>query len=54
MGLSFLGEAIILKYSKSEHWILWGTLSLIITNCGLCLFGQAVVEKIKISFNNNP
>ena len=53
MGLSFLGEAIILKNSQNENWILLGTLALIITNCGLCLFGQAVIEKVKISLNKN-
>ncbi|MEK9604583.1 MAG: hypothetical protein VW127_09190 [Flavobacteriaceae bacterium] len=49
MGLSFLGEAIIHKYSENENWILYGTVALIITNTGLCLFGQAVIEKIKIT-----
>jgi hypothetical protein len=48
MGLSFLGEAIIQKYTQSQSWILWGTVALVITNSGLCLLGQAVIEKIKI------
>ena len=46
-GLSHLGEAIILKYTASPHWVLLGTIALIVTNSGLCLFGQAVIEKIK-------
>ena len=54
MGLSFLGEAIILKNSQSENWILYGTIALITTNSGLCLFGQGVIEKMKISLKNNP
>ncbi len=48
MGLSFLGEAIIMKYTKSPDWVLWGTVSLIITNLGLCLFGNAVVIKARM------
>ncbi len=46
-GLSFLGEAIIKKYTNTSDWILWGTIALITTHSGLCLFGQAIVEKIK-------
>jgi hypothetical protein len=49
MGLSILGEAIILKYKQSDNWLVWGTLALITTNSGLCLFGQAVIEKIKLN-----
>ena len=48
LGLSLLGEAIIMKYKNSENWVLLGTLSLVVTNSGLCLFGQAVIEKTKI------
>ena len=47
MGLSILGEAVMLKYIQSDHWVLWGTIALIVTNSGLCLFGQAVIEKVK-------
>jgi hypothetical protein len=47
MGLSILGEAVMLKYIQSDHWVLWGTVALIVTNSGLCLFGQAVIEKVK-------
>ena len=49
MGLSIVGESIILKYKQSDDWFLWGTLALIITNSGLCLFGQAVIEKVKLN-----
>ena len=49
MGLSILGEAIILKYTQRDNWFICGTLALIITNSGLCLFGQAVIEKVKLS-----
>ena len=51
MGLSILGESIILKYNQSDDWFIWGTISLIITNSGLCFFGQAVIEKVKIVIN---
>jgi hypothetical protein len=37
----------MLKYIQSDHWVLWGTVALIVTNSGLCLFGQAVIEKVK-------
>lgn len=46
-GLSLLGEAILLKYTNSPYWGIGGALALIVTNTGLCLFGQAVIEKIK-------
>lgn len=51
MGLSFLGEAIILKYNQNENWFAWGTLALIVTNTGLCLFGKAVIERVKLNIN---
>ena len=51
MGLSILGEAIILKFTQSDGWVIWGTLALIITNSGFCLFGQAIIEKVKIGLN---
>ena len=47
LGESFIGEAIILKYKKSEKWFLLGTIGLIVLNSGICLFGQAIIEKIK-------
>ena len=50
MGLSFLGEAIILKYNQNENWFAWGTLALIVTNTGLCLFGN-IIERVKLNIN---
>ena len=47
-GLSLLGEAIIIKLNASDNWFLWGTSALVIFNSGVCLFGQAVIEKTKI------
>lgn len=51
MGLSIVGESIILKYKQSDDWFLWGAFALIIANSGLCFFGQAVIEKVKIVIN---
>ena len=51
MGLSIVGESIILKYKQSDAWFLWGAFALIMTNSGLCFFGQAVIEKVKIVIN---
>ena len=51
MGLSIVGESIILKYKQSNDWFLWGAFALIITNSGLCLFGQAIIEKVKMVLN---
>jgi len=51
MGLSMVGESIILKYKHSHDWFLWGAFALIITNSGLCIFGQAVIEKVKMTIN---
>lgn len=46
-GLSLLGEAILAKYKDSNYWVCLGTIALVVTNSGLCLFGQASIEKIK-------
>lgn len=46
-GLSLLGESIILKYTQHQYWAIAGTIALVITNSGLCLFGQAIIEKGK-------
>lgn len=46
-GLSLLGEAIIMKHIQSPYWEIGGTIALVVTNSGLCLFGQAIVVKVK-------
>ena len=53
-GLSLLGEAIILKANNENYWGLMGTLALTVTNTGLCLFGQAVIEKVKQGVVKKP
>lgn len=50
-GLSLLGEAILLKYNHSDYWIAGGTIALVVTNTGLCLFGQAIIIKVKEVIN---
>ena len=47
LGLSLLGEAIILKYEKKPFFWL-GTLALIVVNSGLCFFGNAIRYRIQI------
>ena len=47
LGLSLLGEAIILKYEKKPFFWL-GTLALIVVNSGLCFFGNAIRYRILI------
>ena len=42
-----VGEAIILKY-ESIPFFWYGTLSLIITNSGLCLFGNAIRYRVRL------
>ncbi len=47
-GLSLLGQSVIYK-SKGERlkkWFLWGTLSLVVFNAGLCIFGNAVKARM--------
>ena len=46
-GLSLFGEAVIIKYKNNGNWFLWGTISLITVNAGLCYIGQAIIEKVK-------
>tara|TARA_B100001142_G_scaffold261041_1_gene263586 strand:+ start:33 stop:239 length:207 start_codon:yes stop_codon:yes gene_type:complete len=45
LGLSLLGEAIILKYNN-EPFFWYGTFALVVINSGLCLFGNAVRYRI--------
>ena len=47
LGISMVGEAIILKY-ESIPFFWYGALSLIITNSGLCLFGNAIRYRVRL------
>jgi len=48
LGLSLLGHSIQLKTqgSSSLIWFLWGTLSLVVVNGGLAVFGDAVKHRV--------
>ena len=51
IGLSLLGEAIILKYeNKPFFWS--GSLALIVINSGLCLFGSAIRYRVQMDRSN--
>ena len=48
LGLSLFGQSVIYK-SKGESlkkWFLWGTLSLVVVNSGICVFGDAVKTRM--------
>jgi hypothetical protein len=49
-GLSLVGEAIIAKMTTSGDlwWVVYGTLALIVTNSGLCVFGQGVIYRTQM------
>jgi len=47
-GLSFFGQVVIYKSSGEplRKWFLWGTISLIVVNAGICVFGDAIKQRI--------
>lgn len=48
-GLSLFGQSVIYK-SRGESvrkWFWWGTVSLIVVNSGICIFGDAVKTRIQ-------
>jgi hypothetical protein len=58
LGLSLIGAGLCLAIdtginkstgtaSLFDNWIVGGALALIMFNSGLCLFGRAIIEKIK-------
>ena len=51
MGLSILGEAIILKDNDKSYFVM-GTLALVIINSGLCFLGEAIILKVQIIEKN--
>ena len=51
MGLSILGEAIILKNNDKSYFVM-GTLALVIINSGLCILGEAIILKVQIIEKN--
>tara|TARA_B100000674_G_scaffold106150_1_gene77929 strand:- start:858 stop:1076 length:219 start_codon:yes stop_codon:yes gene_type:complete len=51
MGLSILGEAIILKNNDKSYFVM-GTLALVIINSGLCILGEAIILKVQLIEKN--
>ena len=51
MGLSILGEAIILKNNDKSYFVM-GTLALVIINSGLCILGEAIILRIQLIEKN--
>lgn len=49
LGACLIAESAMLKYSGSEtwKWVLSGTSSLIIFNSGICVFGDAIIARIR-------
>lgn len=55
LGLCLFGEALHMKHTVTEGygWVLYGTLSLVVINAGLAVFGQAVVFKSQLDYKKN-
>jgi len=53
MGLSLAIDAAIYRESgvPAYKWILYGTVALIVFNSGISVFGQAIIERIKLVTN---
>jgi hypothetical protein len=47
-GLSLFGQAVIYKATGAplKKWFWWGTLSLVVINAGICVFGDAVKQRM--------
>jgi len=50
LGLSLTLDAAFFKQSGAPtlHWVSYGTVALSVFNSGISLFGQAVIERIKL------
>ena len=54
-GFSLFGQSVIYK-SRGESvrkWFLWGTISLIVVNSGICVFGDAVKKRMRYETEQN-
>jgi hypothetical protein len=56
LGASLLGHSIELKTTGAPlaTWFWWGTLSLIVLNSGVALFGEAVKARGIFEMSQNP
>lgn len=48
-GLSMAIDAGMQRMQGAEtlNWVIYGTFALVVFNSGLCVFGQAVIHKVK-------
>lgn len=55
LGISLLGHSIQLKVEgvSTVTWFLWGTLSLIVINSGVAVFGDAVKHRVLFELKEN-
>lgn len=56
LGASLLGHSIELKTTGAPlaGWFWWGTLSLIVLNSGVALFGEAVKARVLFDMSQQP
>jgi hypothetical protein len=48
-GACLIAESAMLKYSGAStgQWVLAGTLSLVVFNSGLCVFGDSILHRMR-------
>ena len=48
-GACLIAEAAMAKYggASTGYWVAYGTFSLIVFNAGLCVFGDAVLQRVR-------
>jgi hypothetical protein len=54
-GICLVAESAFLKFSESVptwKWVSAGTVSLCVLNAGLCVFGNAILERVR--YENKP
>lgn len=49
MGACLIAEAAMAKYGGASiaYWVAYGTFSLIVFNAGLCVFGDAILQRVR-------
>ena len=55
-GLCLLTEAGQTKFAGADWtvWVPFGTLALVVVNSGLCVFGDAVLHRVRYERDQNP
>lgn len=48
-GACCIAEAAMLKYSGTDtlNWVLAGTGALVVFNSGICIFGDAILQRVR-------